>query len=342
MEQLDLAVDTDSPTGETCNRLFDDPWRRPVRQSVPRDGHRPAQYPDLQGFGSAGAQTNARPVRWQRSRPFNLMRRPTIGFEEGQPDSALRLLGQVIMVIGLVSAVLAGWYLWGTGFLTAGDQARLADQFQERLLATSDVTALPLGDEAADAAAEIVVSVAWDDPVIQVVNGLPAQLEAIPDLAGVVPEQAPQPGEALGRIVIPKADVDWIVVEGVTPEDLRMGPGHIRGSAMPGQVGNTVISGHRTTNGAPFYHLDRLEFGDTITVESLIGTHTYEVVETRIVQPSDTWVATQWEGSWLTLTTCTPRFSSSSRLIVFARLIDGPNAETIHARFGSPAAIPGV
>jgi sortase A len=111
---------------------------------------------------------------------------------------------------------------------------------------------------------------------------------------------------------------------------------------MPGQVGNTVISGHRTTNGAPFYDLDQLGRGDAILVESLTGTHTYEVVETRIVHPTDTWVATQWEGSWLTLTTCTPKFSSSSRLIVFARLIDGPNAEAIHARYGLPVAIPEV
>lgn len=79
---------------------------------------------------------------------------------------------------------------------------------------------------------------------------------------------------------------------------------------------------------------------DAITVESLTGAHTYQVVETRIVQPDDTWVATQWEGSWLTLTTCTPRFSSTSRLIVFARLVDGPNAEVIRARFGSAAFAP--
>lgn len=250
----------------------------------------------------------ATPVRWQRSKPFNLMPPVRLRFEEGRPDSPMRLLGQVMVVIGVGAFVLAAWYLYGTGILTAGEQSRLADEFQQRLLATSDVTALPLGEEAAAAASEIVVPVAWDNPVIQVASTTSAELEAIPDLSGVVPEAAPQPGEALGRIVIPKADVDWIVVEGITPEDLRKGPGHIRGSAMPGQVGNTVISGHRTTNGAPFYNLDRLERGDTISIETVIGTHTYEVVETRIVQPTDTWVATQWEGSWLTLTTCTHAF----------------------------------
>lgn len=243
------------------------------------------------------------------------------------------------MVVGLFSFFFASWYLWGTGILTAGQQSRLADEFQERLLDTSEETALPLGLKAPDAALEIEIPVAWDDPAIQIVSSAP-ELEPIAELPDLLTEAPPEPGEALGRIVIEEAEVDWIVVEGVTPEDLRNGPGHIRGSAMPGQVGNTVISGHRTTNGAPFYNLDRLERGDTIVVETLIGTHTYEVVEARTVLPNDTWVATQWEGSWLTLTTCTPRFSSSNRLIVFARLIDGPNAEAIHARFGAPEAIP--
>jgi len=267
---------------------------------------------------------------------------PALRFEEGQPDSPLRLVGQVLLIVGILSASLASWYLWGTGILTAGEQSRLSDEFQERLLATSDVTALPLGDEAADAASDISVPVEWDDPVIQISNAVADELEAIPRLADVIPETAPQLGDALGRIVIPKAEVDWIVAEGITPAALRGGPGHVQGSAMPGQVGNTVISGHRTTNGAPFYNLDLLEPGDTISVESLTGTHTYEVIETRIVHPTETWVATQWEGSWLTLTTCTPRFSSSSRLIVFATLIDGPNAEIIHARYGIPEAIPEV
>ncbi|MEE9297888.1 MAG: hypothetical protein V3V29_02485, partial [Acidimicrobiia bacterium] len=56
-----------------------------------------------------------------------------------------------------------------------------------------------------------------------------------------------------------------------------------------------------------------------------------------MVQPSDTCVATQREESWLTLTTCTPRFSSNSRLILFARLVDRPNEETIRPGRSAPA-----
>ena len=100
-------------------------------------------------------------------------------------------------------------------------------------------------------------------------------------------------------------------------------------TALPGQLGNAVISGHRTTYGAPFFNLERLVPGDRFAVETIIGTHTYEVVELRIVKPTDVWVTNQWEGSWLTLTTCHPKFSSRQRLVVFAELVDGPNAGVI-------------
>ena len=93
--------------------------------------------------------------------------------------------------------------------------------------------------------------------------------------------------------------------------------------------GNAVISGHRTTYGAPFFHLDRVEPGDLVAVQTATGEHVYQVVETRVVEPTDVWVTQQWDGSWLTLTTCHPRFASSERLVVFAHLVAGPNAGVI-------------
>ena len=100
-------------------------------------------------------------------------------------------------------------------------------------------------------------------------------------------------------------------------------------TALPGQPGNTVISGHRTTYGAPFRNLAKTHKGDLIAVTTASGSHLYQTVEKRIVMPNETWVTGQWEGSWLTLTTCNPTFSSRERLIVFARLIGGPNAATL-------------
>ncbi len=150
----------------------------------------------------------------------------------------------------------------------------------------------------------------------------------IPDL---MVEDPPSQGQALGRILIPAVGVDWVIVEGVSLDDLAQGPGHMPGTALPGQPGNAVISGHRTTHGAPFYSLDLLRPGDEITIETLIGAHIYEVVEIRIVAPSDVWVTGPADGAWLTLTTCHPISRSIERLIVFARLVGGPNAAAIAA-----------
>jgi sortase A len=100
---------------------------------------------------------------------------------------------------------------------------------------------------------------------------------------------------------------------------------------MPGQPGNTVISGHRTTYGAPFHEIDELEHGDSIEVETAIGTSVYEVRESIVVMPTDTWVTEPREGAWLTLTSCNPKFSSRQRFIVFAEMVSGPNFEAIYA-----------
>jgi sortase A len=99
---------------------------------------------------------------------------------------------------------------------------------------------------------------------------------------------------------------------------------------LPGQPGNSVISGHRTTYGAPFHEFDELVPGDTIEVETGLGVHIYEVRETKIVRPTEIWVTEPREGAWLTLTTCHPKFSSRQRLVVFAELVAGPNSKVIY------------
>jgi sortase A len=246
------------------------------------------------------------------------------------------LLGQVAVIIGVVTGLIAAWFLWGTSLVAARDQHDLAEQFEQRLESATTAPAAPTPQPATP---NVATPARFDDPRIVLANTGP--IEA-PDLEDLVSERAPELGAPVGRIVIPDLELNWIIVEGTDPEHLSSGPGHVSGSAVPGQIGNTVISGHRTTYGAPFFHLDELQRGDTITVETLIGTHTYEVVETRTILPTDTWVATQWEGSWLTLTTCAPPYYSTHRLIVIAQLIDGPNADAIHAYYGPPIDLPPV
>lgn len=145
-------------------------------------------------------------------------------------------------------------------------------------------------------------------------------------------ESAPDTGAAFALIRIPKLDKlkdGWNVVEGVSTQNLKNGAGHMPNTALPGQPGNAVISGHRTTYGEPFRDLDALDPGDRIEVDTALGTHIYVVRETLVVAPTDIWVADPREGAWLTLTTCHPELSARQRLVVFAELTFGPNAEVI-------------
>jgi sortase A len=145
-------------------------------------------------------------------------------------------------------------------------------------------------------------------------------------------ESPPDLGAAFALIRIPKIErlqEGWNVVEGVRTADLRNGAGHMPDTALPGQPGNSVISGHRTTWGQPFHELDALDPGDRIEVETALGTHIYAVREILVVKPTDFWVADPREGAWLTLTTCHPKFSARQRLVIAAELVFGPNAEVI-------------
>jgi sortase A len=89
---------------------------------------------------------------------------------------------------------------------------------------------------------------------------------------------------------------------------------------MPGQVGNASIAGHRTTYGHPFYNLDGVKKGDPIVVATLQGIFVYDTMSSEVVSPSDNKVIANVPADWLTLTTCNPRFSASTRLIVHAQL----------------------
>lgn len=138
-------------------------------------------------------------------------------------------------------------------------------------------------------------------------------------------------GTEFGVLRVPRLGLEVVVFEGVTPETLKKGPGHMPGTALPGQPGNAVLSGHRTTHGRPFFDFDQLKPGDRIEVETSIGTHVYELRdEWVVVAPTDVWVVDPKDGAWLTLTTCHPKFSARQRLIVTAELVSGPNLDYVN------------
>ena len=142
-----------------------------------------------------------------------------------------------------------------------------------------------------------------------------------PDEAHSLNPPAMPEGSAVAIIKIPKIGVEKRVVQGVGVDDLKKAPGHYPNTPMPGQQGNAAIAGHRTTYGAPFYNLDQLKASDPILVTTVQGSFRYEVLNTEIVRPSEVDVLDNTPDNRLTLTTCHPRFSASSRMIVTAKLI---------------------
>ncbi|WP_354699597.1 Sortase D [Paraconexibacter sp. AEG42_29] len=128
-------------------------------------------------------------------------------------------------------------------------------------------------------------------------------------------------GQAVGRIQIPDADVDFVIVKGSQGPDLRRGPGVYDGSPLPGSPGTVAIAGHRTTYLSPFRHLDRLDAGDLITVDMPYARFTYRVDRRRIVAPQAISALRRVRYDQLVLTACHPLFSAAERLVVFARLV---------------------
>ena len=108
----------------------------------------------------------------------------------------------------------------------------------------------------------------------------------------------------VARLAAPRQGVEMIVLAGASGAVLAFGPGHLAGSAAPGETGNAVIAGHRDTH---FEFLRRLEPGDEIRLETPGGArHRYRVEEARVVDERDVSVLRPADGSVLTLVTCYP------------------------------------
>jgi sortase A len=212
--------------------------------------------------------------------------------------TAIGAFGRVLITAGVLILLFVAYQLWGTGIYEARAQSDLESQFRHEVSQRRGPTST---------------------------TGTPSPTATT---APVELPPAPAGGDPVGVIKIDKIGVDKVVVEGTTVPDLRKGPGHYTGSPMPGQVGNAVIAGHRTTYGAPFADLDQLSRGDRVSVRTLTGTWVYVLTDDPFaVKPTHTEVldptvdpATGQEAATLTLTTCEPKYSASERLVVKAQL----------------------
>lgn len=127
----------------------------------------------------------------------------------------------------------------------------------------------------------------------------------------------------LGVIKLPKIQISENIVEG-SDNELFYGVGHVSGTAMPGELGNCVLAGHRNyIIMRPFRYLDKMEIRDLVYVTDDRFTYTYEVFNIFEVGPDDTWILLpqQEESHMLTLLTCTPVMNPVNRLVVRCKLI---------------------
>ena len=125
------------------------------------------------------------------------------------------------------------------------------------------------------------------------------------------------------KIRIPKIELEWIVNEGSDTKTLKEGPGHIPETPLPGDTGRCTISGHRTTYGAPFNKIDRLENGDLIYLETIKGDlFTYAVTGLEIVKPKDVYILEGTNKKELLLTSCYPEYSAAERIILMSELLN--------------------
>jgi sortase A len=213
----------------------------------------------------------------------------------------LRVVGKLLISMGVGVLLFVAWTLWGTGFYTADQQNRLAQEFDSAPKLTPTRTNRGTGGVKS--------------------TGPPKGF-------------SPDPGDPVFKIDIPAIDVHQIVVEGVDTAHLRTGPGHyptcrdgfvlcikdFDNAAWPGEQERVIVSGHRTTYGAPFWDLDKLEQGDDVMVETRWGDFVYKVTEKAVVEADSRAVVIPGDEAEMVLTTCNPKFSASQRLVVYTEL----------------------
>jgi sortase A len=149
----------------------------------------------------------------------------------------------------------------------------------------------------------------------------PLEKEFTPALLnGVAPVGYPiESGTPVALIEIKDINVRRVVVEGTRAEELAKGPGHLVGSAIPGQPGTSAILGRSSRYGSAFSRLDELKAGQEVTVTTAQGVHTYEVVDSTLRSANDS-AAFTGERNMLLLITGVGGASPDQRLVVRALL----------------------
>ncbi len=229
----------------------------------------------------------------------------------GSVASIVGIVGEVLLAAGLIILLFVTFEIFGTAYLAGNYQRSLTNS----LAPTIHTSTRP------------------------VVNHAPPRVAP--------PSHAPIPtnGTPIAILSIPALDLTTVVVQGTNTLSLERGPGHYRHTPMPGEAGNVAIAGHRTTWGRPFYNLDQVPIGSLMTLSSPQGVFTYRLKRLFVVNPKHVKVLRPTLRPSLTLTTCNPRFSASTRLVARAVLVGSsltPAPQVSWPRSAAPSAPPNV
>jgi sortase A len=212
------------------------------------------------------------------------------------------IAGELMITFGLILLLFAAYEVWGKAAIVASHQNDLDSQLEQ----------------------------AWQDPTVSPQPG-----------ATQDPGLPPVPGDAIGRLYLPRLGKYWVVVEGVEPADIAYAPGHYPGTAMPGQTGNFSVAGHRSP--AIFWDLDLVQKDDMVIVETQTTWYVYQVTQSLIVPPTAVEVVgpdppgEEPGKPYLTITTCNPKWDNYERLIVHAKL-----DHTLDHSAGRPSELGGM
>lgn len=205
------------------------------------------------------------------------------------------VLGELMITLGLLLVLFLVWQLWWTDVV--------ADSAQ-----SAEITA---------------VKQHWQRPADP--QRVARERTDAPPTVPVAPT-----AQVFATLHIPAFDRDEVpLAEGVSREQVLnvKGAGHYPGTAMPGQVGNVAVAGHRTSYGKPFNQIDRLRPGDPVVIETAQAYYVYTVTGHRIVDPTQVEVVApdpEHPGRrpterLMTMTACHPLFSARERYVVHLR-----------------------
>lgn len=211
--------------------------------------------------------------------------------------TALGVLGEVLITLGVLLGLFVVWQLWWTDVVAEREQAQVVED-----LGWAADTDAP---EPADPALEQY--------------GTPPVLDE------------PEALTTFATLAVPRWGPDYLqpVSQGVGRDVIdRLGLGHYPGTAMPGATGNFAVAGHRVTYGKPLNRVEELELGDPLVVQTEEVWYVYRVTATQVVMPADVQVIAPVPNdpvaeptvATMTLTTCHPMFSARERFIVHAEL----------------------